>query len=83
MPRLHLAVRPPPWRKDNRNKDIALWLADDDEPDLIGKKEKDIAAKSEEQGKSGEGNKTGGGVSKDGGTLRSFLCGRQIGTSGL
>ena len=46
--------------KDNRNKDIALWLADDDEAELIEKKEQEIAAKSEEQGKKGGRKKTGG-----------------------
>lgn len=46
--------------KDNRNKDIALWLADDDEAELIEKKEQEIAAKSEEQGKKGGKKKTGG-----------------------
>ena len=46
--------------KDNRNKDIALWLADDEEAELIEKKEQEIAAKSEEQGKKGGRKKTGG-----------------------
>ena len=45
--------------KENRNKDIALWLADDDEAELIEKKEQEIAAKAEE-GKKGGRKKTGG-----------------------
>lgn len=46
--------------KDNRNKDIALWLADDEEAELIEKKEQEIAAKGEEQAKKGGRKKTGG-----------------------
>ena len=45
--------------KENRNKDIALWLADDDQAELIEKKEQEIAAKGEE-GKKGGRKKTGG-----------------------
>ena len=35
--------------KENRTKDIALWLADDDQAELIEKKEQEIAAKGEEK----------------------------------
>lgn len=45
--------------KENRNKDIALWLADDDQAELIEKKEQEIAAKAED-GKKGGKKKTGG-----------------------
>jgi len=45
--------------KENRNKDIALWLADDDQAELIEKKEQEIAAKAEDSKKGGK-KKTGG-----------------------
>jgi len=45
--------------KENRNKDIALWLADDDQAELIEKKEQEIAAKAED-GKKGGRKKAGG-----------------------
>ena len=45
--------------KENRNKDIALWLADDDQAELIEKKEQEIAAKTEDAKKGGR-KKTGG-----------------------
>ncbi|KAL6713112.1 putative DNA helicase ino80 [Lecanora helva] len=51
--------------KENRNKDIALWLADDDQAELIEKKEQEIAAKTEEGGKKGGRKKTGGGRKKE------------------
>jgi len=40
--------------KENRNKDIALWLADDDQAELIEKKEQEIAAKAEDGKKGGK-----------------------------
>ena len=45
--------------KENRNKDIALWLADDDQAELIEKKEQEIAARADD-GKKGGRKKTGG-----------------------
>ena len=39
--------------KENRNKDIALWLADDDQAELIEKKEQEIAARAEDWRKVG------------------------------
>ena len=39
--------------KENRNKDIALWLADDDQAELIEKKEQEIAAKAEDGKRAG------------------------------
>lgn len=66
--------------KDNRNKDIALWLADDDEAELIERKEQEMAAKGDE-GKKGGKKKTGGrkkDVSLDDmyheGIVTLFLC---------
>jgi len=40
--------------KENRNKDIALWLADDDQAEMIEKKEQEIAAKAEDGKKGGK-----------------------------
>ena len=34
--------------KENRTKDIALWLADDDQAEMIERKEQEVAAKGEE-----------------------------------
>ena len=42
--------------KENRTKDIALWLADDEQAELIEKKEAEVAAKGEEK----RGKKKGG-----------------------
>ncbi|KAK5193031.1 putative DNA helicase ino80 [Exophiala xenobiotica] len=38
-------------RRENRTKDIALWLADDDQAALIEQKERENAEKPEEEGK--------------------------------
>ena len=40
--------------KDNRTKDIALWLADDDQVEMIERKEKEVAEKADEGGKKGK-----------------------------
>ena len=40
--------------KENRTKDIAMWLADDDQAELIEKKEKELAEKGEEPKKGGK-----------------------------
>lgn len=48
--------------KDNRTKDIALWLADDEQAELIEKKEQEVAAKGEEKK---AGRKKAGGKKKD------------------
>ena len=45
--------------KDNRTKDIALWLADDEQAEMIEKKEKEVAEKESEGGKK-KGKKVGG-----------------------
>lgn len=45
--------------KDNRTKDIALWLADDDQAEMIERKEKEVAEKEGEGGKK-KGKKAGG-----------------------
>ena len=45
--------------KDNRTKDIALWLADDEQAEMIEKKEKEVAEKESEGGKK-KGKKAGG-----------------------
>ena len=45
--------------KDNRTKDIALWLADDEQAEMIEKKEKEVAEKEGEGGKK-KGKKVGG-----------------------
>jgi len=45
--------------KDNRTKDIALWLADDEQAEMIEKKEKEVADKESEGGKK-KGKKVGG-----------------------
>ena len=37
--------------KENRAKDMALWLADDDQAELIERKEQEAAAKGENEGK--------------------------------
>ena len=39
--------------KENRTKDIALWLADDDQAEMIERKEQEVAAKGEEGKKGG------------------------------
>lgn len=46
-------------RRENRTKDIALWLADDDQAALIEQKEKEIAEKPEEEVKAKRGRKAG------------------------
>ena len=46
--------------KENRTKDIAMWLADDDQAELIEKKEKEIAEKGEEPKKGGRKPKAAG-----------------------
>ena len=51
--------------KENRNKDIALWLADDDQAEMIEKKEQEIAARAEDTGKKAGGKKKTGGRKKD------------------
>ena len=45
--------------KENRTKDIAMWLADDEQAELIEKKEKEVAEKGEDIKKGGK-KKTGG-----------------------
>ncbi len=45
--------------KENRTKDIALWLADDEQAELIEKKEKEVAERGEEA-KKGKKGKAGG-----------------------
>lgn len=42
--------------KENRTKDIAMWLADDEQAELIEKKEKEVAQKGE--GEKGKGKKS-------------------------
>ena len=39
--------------KENRAKDMALWLADDDQAEMIEQKQKEAEAKGEEKGKKG------------------------------
>ncbi|MCJ1306919.1 putative DNA helicase ino80 [Agyrium rufum] len=39
--------------KENRTKDIAMWLADDDQAELIERKEKEVLAAEEEREKNG------------------------------
>ena len=46
--------------KENRTKDIALWLADDEQAELIEKKEKEVAEKGEEAKKGGKKAKAAG-----------------------
>lgn len=46
--------------KENRTKDIALWLADDEQAELIERKEKEEAEKGEEAKKGGKKVKVGG-----------------------
>lgn len=46
--------------KENRTKDIALWLADDEQAELIERKEKEEAEKGEEAKKGGKKVKIGG-----------------------
>ena len=46
--------------KENRTKDIALWLADDEQAELIEKKEKEVAERGEEGKKGGKKAKLGG-----------------------
>ncbi|MCJ1476882.1 putative DNA helicase ino80 [Lambiella insularis] len=50
--------------KENRTKDIAMWLADDEQAELIEKKEKEVAEKVEEV-KKGVKRKATGGRKKD------------------
>ena len=45
--------------KENRTKDIAMWLADDEQAELIEKKEKEVAEKGEELKKGGKKAKAG------------------------
>ena len=47
--------------KENRTKDIALWLADDEQAELIERKEQEVAAKGEDK----KGKKKTGGRKKD------------------
>lgn len=51
--------------KENRNKDIALWLADDDQAEMIEKKEQEIAAKADDSSEKAGGRKKTGGRKKD------------------
>ena len=51
--------------KENRNKDIALWLADDDQAEMIEKKEQEIAARADDSSKKAGGKKKTGGRKKD------------------
>lgn len=46
--------------KENRTKDIALWLADDEQAEMIEKKEKEVAEKGEEVKRGGRKAKTAG-----------------------
>lgn len=46
--------------KENRTKDIAMWLADDEEAEMIERKEKEAAEKGEDMKKSGRKPKVGG-----------------------
>lgn len=46
--------------KENRTKDIALWLADDEQAEMIERKEKEVAEKGEEAKKGGRKAKSGG-----------------------
>ena len=39
--------------KENRTKDIALWLADDEQAEMIERKEKEVAEKGEEAKRGG------------------------------
>jgi chromatin-remodeling ATPase INO80 len=51
--------------RDNRTKDIAMWLADDDQAALIEQKEKEAAEKpAEEEAKSKKSKKSGTGILK-------------------
>lgn len=45
--------------KENRTKDIALWLADDEQAELIEKKEKEVAERGEEAKKGKKGKAAG------------------------
>lgn len=47
--------------KENKAKDIALWLADDEQAELIEKKEKEVAEKGEDKKMAGGKKKVGGG----------------------
>ncbi|MCJ1378780.1 putative DNA helicase ino80 [Xylographa soralifera] len=46
--------------KENRTKDIAMWLADDEQAELIEKKEKEAVEKGEDVKKGGKKKATGG-----------------------
>ncbi len=46
--------------KENRTKDIALWLADDEQAEMIERKEKEVAEKGEEAKRGGKKAKSGG-----------------------
>lgn len=46
--------------KENKNKDVAMWLVDDEEAELIEKKEKEMAAKGDDVKKGGRKPKAGG-----------------------
>jgi DNA helicase INO80 len=51
--------------RDNRTKDIAMWLADDDQAALIEQKEKEAAEKpGEDEAKGKKGKKAGAGILK-------------------
>ena len=46
--------------KENRTKDIALWLADDEQAEMIERKEKEVAERGDEGKKGGRKAKAGG-----------------------
>ena len=46
--------------KENRTKDIAMWLADDEQAELLEKKEKEVAEKGEDLKKGGKKKAVGG-----------------------
>ena len=46
--------------KENRTKDIAMWLADDEQAELIEKKEKEVAEKGDEIKKGGKKGRAAG-----------------------
>ncbi|MCJ1318380.1 putative DNA helicase ino80 [Xylographa vitiligo] len=52
--------------KENRTKDIAMWLADDEQAELIEKKEKEAVEKGEDVKKGGKKKATGEGHFDDG-----------------
>jgi DNA helicase INO80 len=46
--------------KENRTKDIAMWLADDEQAEMIEKKEKEVAEKGGDEGVKGKKGRKGG-----------------------